>query len=127
MSKPGKHARKYQEYSSSGRRERNKKARAARNEKRIGRFKKRREEGKCYKYDSARAKAKLIDAGYDPKSEYYRDNEIAIRKEVYGGDHKTEVSKRTSALRKIDNLLATQKAEEKLKNVYEKNNSASSN
>ena len=126
MSKPGKHARKYDQYRSSGNKERNKKARAVRNEKRIERFNKRREEGLCYKYDSTRAKAKLIEAGYNPNSEYYKDNEFAIRKEVYGSDHKTETSKRTSTLRKLDNMLAAKKAEEKIKNGYGKDKSAPS-
>lgn len=126
MSKPGKHAKKYDQYRSSGRREKNKQLKAARNEKRIAKFKKRREEGKAYKYNPERAKKKLLDAGYKPNSEYYKDNELAIRKEVYGGDHKTEISKRTSALRKLDNLLAAKKAEEKIKDGYGKDKSAPS-
>lgn len=126
MPKPGKHTGRYNQYRNSGNKERNKKARAVKNEKRIERFKKRREEGKCYKYDPARAKAKLTDAGYDIHSEYYRDNELAIRKEIYGGDHRTEISKRTSALRKLDNLLAAKKAEEKIKDGQGKDKSAPS-
>lgn len=125
MSKPGKHAKKYDQYRSSGRREKNKQLKAARNEKRIARFKKRQEEGKTYKYNPERAKKKLADAGYNTNSDYYRDNEFAIRKEVYGGDHKTETAKRTSVMRKLDNLLAAKKAEEKVKDAHRKNNTAS--
>ena len=125
MSKPGKHAKKYDQYRSSGRREKNKQLKAARNEKRIAKFKKRREEGKAYKYNPERAKKKLLDAGYKPNSEYYKDNELAIRKEVYGGDHKTETAKTASAMRKLNNLLAAKKAEEKVKDAHRKNNTAS--
>lgn len=49
------------QYKAEGRRELNKKKKAARHEKRMQRFAERRESGKCYQYDKKRTEKKIKD------------------------------------------------------------------
>ena len=55
------HKARCQQYKSEGRRELNKKKKAARHEKRMQRFAERRESGKCYQYDKKRTEKKIKD------------------------------------------------------------------
>ena len=51
MARPGKHQKKYDKYKNSGKLQTNKQLKAERDEKRKEHFRKRKEEGKCYKYE----------------------------------------------------------------------------
>lgn len=55
------HKERCKQYKAEGRRELNKKKKAARHEKRMQRFAERRESGKCYQYDKKRTEKKIKD------------------------------------------------------------------
>lgn len=100
-------------YKQTGQRERNKALKAERNEKRIERFKKRREEGKAYEYKPN---------PYDPSGKYkekkkYRA-ECAARAEK-NVDRRDPISKWKSIMRIVQNEV-NQEEEERKKLLDEK-------
>lgn len=113
MSKPGKHKYKYDKYKNSGHKELNKQLRADRHAKRLAHFEERKEAGKSYKYDPEKTKQKILDAGYNPNSKYFKDNEVEIRAKLFNSDHRSDLSKLTSTMRKLQNELDKKKLEDK--------------
>ena len=117
MSKPGAHKKKYDAYKNSGRKEINKKERAAKNQRRIDRFAKRKEEGKTYEYSKERSTAKVMDA-YGKAFEQMENKDQLLHdlfKANQGsnrGAH-TDLARWTSGMRKLDNELAKIKADAK--------------
>lgn len=100
MPKPGKNKKSCELYKQRGRLEINKKAKAERNQKRIERFEKRKEEGKTYEY-----KPNPFDRKSKNKGEvrrYWKERRKRASKNV---DRRTPFQKLTSLLRKTQNAL----------------------
>ena len=108
MARPGNNKKRCEKYSRSGHKELNKQLRQERNEKRIARFKKRREEGKTYQYKPNPYK--------EDTSDWVREKLIRHEKSL-PYRHMTEHEKWKSIMRKLNNELAAQeKAEKALQN-----------
>ena len=92
MARAGKNKKKCEKYKLSGRREENKRLKQEKDKKRIEKFRKRREEGKCYDYK------RHMDHYTEPSD-----------------GHKTEFQKWRSIMAKLDNELKAIEKEEKAK------------
>jgi hypothetical protein len=97
MPKPGKQKKSCDNYKAQGRLEKNKKLKDERNQRRIDKFRKRREAGKSYVYE--------------PIPEEIKNNPRALAEERYqrsikNVDHRLPYQKWTSLMRKLDNELA---------------------
>ena len=104
MAKPGTNKERCKKYSSSGHREANKARRQENNEKRIARFKKRREEGKAYEWKPN---------PYNPDTQrrkYIEEERIRAEK---NGDRRDNVSKWRSVMRRLNNEIAAEEAKDK--------------
>jgi len=116
MAKPNKNNKlRCERYKAQGRREINKKKKAERNEKRIAKFAKRREEGKAYEYVWLGHEPEVIDG--DPKS-WRRHRDWEIEKAIRAGkntDHKTPYARMVSNRRKLKNELDAEILAEKRK------------
>ena len=97
MAKPGTNKERCKRYTASGHREANKERRQINEKKRMARFAKRREEGKAYEW-----KPNPFDPQKQPR-EFAEEVRIRAEKNV---DHRDDVSKWRSVMRKLDNELA---------------------
>lgn len=117
MSKPGAHKKKYDAYKNSGRKEINKKERAAKNQRRIDRFAKRKEEGKAYEYSKDHSAAKLKEAYGNRFDDVPNKDDLVhdLFKANQGSNRgtRTDLARWTSGMRKLDNELAKIKADAK--------------
>lgn len=95
----------YDSYKMSGRKDTNKKLKQARHEKRLARFAKRKEEGKCYEYSASRAETKRKEA---------LEEGVVLGTNVDSnrGTH-THYAKLTSFFRKVDYQIEEDKKKEK--------------
>lgn len=119
MAKPGNKNNKArcEKYKQMGRREINKAEKQKRHQKRMEKFAKRKEEGKCYEYKPNPFKK-------DSK-EYIAEANARARKNI---DHKLPMSRFDSVMRKVDNYLLKIKNEEKrLKEINGKNSNVVEN
>ena len=96
MAKPGKSKKACEKYKQQGRKEKNKQLKQERQEKRLAKFKARREAGKSYEY---------------------KKKDKPTRNE----DHRLPYQVWTSIMAKLDNKIRKEKAETKLLNFKNKN------
>lgn len=103
MSKIGRNKKRCEHYRLSGNLQTNKLLKQERNEKRITRFAARREAGKTYEYKP--------NPYADHSEAHIRENEIRAMKNV---DRRLPIQKLTSAMRKLDNMLAKERTDRKI-------------
>lgn len=96
------HKARCEKYKQQNRRGINKQKKAERHQKRMDKFAKRREEGKTYKYTPNPYK--------EGTKEHIRENNLCASKNV---SHSTETSYFDSVMKKLDNRIAKEIAEEK--------------
>lgn len=109
MSKIGRNKKRCEHYRTSGNLQTNKLLKQERNEKRIAKFAARREEGKTYQYNP---------------NPYFKDSKAYIteveRRAEKNVDRRLPLPKLTSIMRKLNNQLAKEMAEKKIKKEHMK-------
>lgn len=98
-----------EKYKNSGTRCINKAKKQQKNQERIAKFAKRKEEGKCYEY---KPNPYNKDGDKKEQNKYYREKRLRERKNV---DHRLPISKLTSMLRLVQNDLDKKKEAAKQK------------
>ena len=104
MAKPGTNKERCKRYTASGHREANKARRQENDKKRTARFAKRREEGKAYEWKPI---------PFDPERQKRQYAEEARTRAEKNVDHRDDVSKWRSVMRKLSNEIAAEEARSK--------------
>lgn len=118
-------------YKDSGRREQNKRAKQAKNQKRIERFAKRKEEGKTYTYSKEKAAQKIRTAlsEYNTTTKDFEKIKEIVTRDLLAPNQGSNQAKHTpyskwkSIMRKLDNEVAMKK--NLIKKKVEKSNKKS--